>query len=660
VAEAKAKSKTKSATYDESSVKVLKGLSAVRMRPGMYMGERGNEMVRRMLKEIVDNAIDEALAGRNNYVETVINLKANEYIVADAGGGIPVGKHAEEKVSVLELLFSSLHAGGKFDSSAYKQSSGTHGVGAACTNALSDEFIVWTKRTGTWYSQTYEMGVKKTEVTKVKSPPKEILNRLQKDAKDYGTIIYFRPDQKVVSVDSKFPKPLPKNAGEARLEIKNFVAWTRMIALLNVGLEMVTTYEDKKKTVRYLNKKGLEAIVKHILEQNELDGKGKPFVLQTENLDIAVQWSNYEELDHFKTYVNCGLTRDGGKHLDGFRNALGRAISKYKTKSDKFSTVDCMYGLVGVLNYKMSGAEFSSQTKDRLTSNVNKEVEEVVLKALTEFFDANKTLVKTIIRQANAIGKGRDNLTKAMKAIAGAKKGGKSAATPDCLISSETKNPEERELYIVEGDSAAGTCKLARFPRFQEVFKLTGKPANATTLPLPKVLEMKALQNLIVALGINTGSMDLTKEDMSKMTFNTKGLRIGSVYVLADADVDGKHISCLLLAMIWRVVPDLIREGKVFIVDAPLYNAFHNNKRYFGATFEDVAQQLPKGASTGIISRAKGWGEISADMLRYVAFDQKTRRVLRVRPPKNDDSREYFRDLMGEQAAVRRELLGLQ
>lgn len=651
--------KSKAKTYDEDSIEALKFPENVRKKSGMYLGEKGPEMVRRSLKELTDNAIDEALAGRNNYVETVINHKKNEYIVADAGAGVPVGIHKTEKVPTIELVFAALHAGGKFNSDSYKTSSGTHGLGAACTNATSEYFEVWTKRDGVWHNIVWQEGIRTQKLKQVKAPPKELMERLQRKAKDYGTIILFRPDQKVVSIDATFPKPLAKNAVHALLDVKTYVNWTRMIALLNVNLEMVTTFEDKKKTVRFHNKKGLEAVVEHVLKANDLDGKGKPFVVQTGSLDIAVQWSNYEELDHLKSYVNCGLTRDGGKHLDGFRNALGRAISKHKSKSDKFSTVDCMYGLVGVINFKMSGAEFSSQTKDRLTSNVTKEVEEVMVKEFEAFFDKNKTLVKTIIKQANAIGKGRESLAKAMKAIAGAKKGGKSNAVPDCLISSETKNPEERELFIVEGDSAAGQSKIARFPMYQEIFKLTGKPANATCLPLPKVLEMKALQNLIIALGINPNSMDLSKEDMAKMTFSAKDLRIGSVHVLADADVDGKHITCLTLALIWRMCPDLIRNGKVFIVDAPLFNIFYNNKRYFGPTHEDVAKQLPKGAPTNMISRAKGWGEISVDMLRYVAFDPKTRRELRVLPPKTADSEEYFRSLMGEQASVRRELLGL-
>lgn len=651
--------KSKVKTYDEDSIEALRFPENVRKKSGMYLGEKGPEMVRRSLKELTDNAIDEALAGRNNYVETVINHKRNEYIVADAGAGVPVGIHKVEKVPTIELVFAALHAGGKFTDSAYKTSSGTHGLGAACTNATSEYFEVWTKREGVWHNIVWQEGLKTQKLKQVKAPPKELMARLQRKAKDYGTIILFRPDQKVVSIDATFPKPLPKNAATALLDVKGYVNWTRMIALLNINLEMVTTFEDKGKTVRFHNKKGLSAVVEHVLKANELDGKGKPFLLQTDTMDIAVQWSNYEELDHLKSYVNCGLTRDGGKHLDGFRNALGRAINKHKSKSDKFTTVDCMYGLVGVMNYKMSGAEFSSQTKDRLTSNVTKDVEEVLVKEFEKFFDANKTLVKTIIKQANAIGKGRESLAKAMKAIAGAKKGGRNAAAPDCLIASETKNPAERELFIVEGDSAAGQSKIARFPMYQEIFKLTGKPANATCLPLPKVLEMKALQNLIVALGINPNSMDLSKEDMMKMTFSAKDLRIGSIYVLADADVDGKHITCLALALIWRVCPDLIRTGKVFIVDAPLYNIFHNNKRYFGATHEDVAKQLPKGAPVNMISRAKGWGEISADMLRFVAFDPKTRRVLKVMPPKNSDGEEYFRSLMGEQASVRRELLGL-
>lgn len=657
--EEKVKKKKKAHVYGEDDIVALRYPQNIRTKTTMYLGEKGPEMVRRSLKELTDNAIDEAMAGRNNYVETVINHSKNEYIVADAGAGVPVGIHKTEKVPTIELVFAALHAGGKFNDDAYKTSSGTHGLGAACTNATSEYFEVWTKRDGVWYNIVWKEGIRAQKLKQIKAPPKELMDRLQRKAKDYGTIILFRPDQKVVSIDAKFPKPLPKGAVHSLLDVKVYVNWTRMIALLNIDLEMVTTFEDKKKTVRFLNKKGLTAVVEHVLKSNELDGKGKPFILQTGSLDIAVQWSNYEELDHLKSYVNCGLTRDGGKHLDGFRNALGRAISKHKSKADKFSTIDCMYGLVGVVNFKMSGAEFSSQTKDRLTSNVTKEVEDVLVKAFEEFFDKNKTLVKTIIKQANAIGKGRDSLAKAMKAIAGAKKGGKSNAVPDCLISSETKNPEERELFVVEGDSAAGQSKVARDPMFQEIFKLTGKPANATCLPLPKVLEMKALQNMIIALGINPNSMDLSKEDMSKMTFSAKDLRIGSLFVLADADVDGKHITCLTLALIWRMCPDLIRNGKVFIVDAPLYNIFYNNKRYFGATHEAVANQLPKGAPTNMISRAKGWGEISADMLRYVAFDPKTRRVLRVMPPKTPDAEEYFRAMMGDQASVRRELLGL-
>lgn len=651
--------KTTNATYDESNVKVLKGLNAVRTRPGMYMGERGDEMIRRMLKEIVDNSIDEALAGRNTHVETVINIANNEYIVADSGGGIPVGKHKEEKVSVLELLFSSLHAGGKFDDAAYKTSSGTHGVGAACTNALSDVFTIYTQRDSVWYTQSYEKGVKKTEVSRIKLPPKEITARLQKTTKEYGTIIRFIPDQTVVSIDATDARVKPKNYAKAKLDVRAFVEWTRMIALFNPGLKMVTSFEDKKKTATFHNTKGLEAVVNHIIEKNELSRVAKPFVLQTDNLDIALQWTSYDELDLFNTYVNCGRTRDHGKHFDGFRDALQRALTLHKGKTDKFKTIDAMYGMVGALNYKMSGAEFSSQTKDRLTSNVGKAVEETVYEALVAFFDKNKTLAKTIIKRAMAITKGRDELKKVMKSVTDVKKSGKGALLPNNLVVSSTKDPMKRELFIVEGDSAGGTAKVARFSDYQEILKLTGKPANSLRAPLAKVLAMKALQHLMVALGIDGKTLDTEQEDMSKMTFSTKNLRVGSVYMLADADVDGGHINCLVLSLIWRVVPDLIREGRVFIVDAPLYNVFHNNKRYFGATFDDVVAQLPKGAPTNMISRAKGWGEISPEALRYVAFDPKTRRVLRVLTPPNGEAEEYFRAIMGENSQVRKDLLGL-
>lgn len=219
--------------------------------------------------------------------------------------------------------------------------------------------------------------------------------------------------------------------------------------------------------------------------------------------------------------------------------------------------------------------------------------------------------------------------------------------------------PEHHNFCLGNGVVVHNTAKVARFSDYQEILKLTGKPANSLRAPLAKVLAMKALQHLMVALGIDGKTLDTEQEDMSKMTFSTKNLRVGSVYMLADADVDGGHINCLVLSLIWRVVPDLIREGRVFIVDAPLYNVFHNNKRYFGATFDDVVAQLPKGAPTNMISRAKGWGEISPEALRYVAFDPKTRRVLRVLTPPNGEAEEYFRAIMGENSQVRKDLLGL-
>lgn len=652
------KKKKKSSTYDEDNIQVLKGLEAVRKRPGMYMGERGDPMIYRSLKEIVDNCYDEFSAGRNKLIEVILDSNENVYIVADQAGGVPVGLHKTEKKSTMEVIFTQLHAGGKFDSKAYKTSSGTHGVGAAATNALSKHFQVWSQRDGQWWTQSYEKGVPQYSVKKVKAPKIEHAGyELQDKIKKYGTIVRFEPDQSIVS-ESATEKGAKKLI-TAKLNLKGALIWLSNLALLNPGLVIrVTAIGKKSKQYTFHNKEGLQAIVKKLAADHELSLVAKPFIFQTDNIDCVLQWSSYTDTDLFSSFVNCSPTREHGKHVDGFTRALGKVLGEHKGARDKFKTIDALNGLIGSFNFKMNGAEYHSQTKDKLTSLVDKEVEELLLPALQEYFTKNKTLAKTVIKRASDIGKGREQLRAVIKSVSGVNKNSSTASVSAFLTTANRCKPEERELYIVEGDSAAGTAKNARDYRYQEVFKLTGKLANAIRTDLAKLVSTKAVGLLLVALGIDTKNIDL-EQDISKIHFSTSKLRVGKIMLLSDADVDGKHINTLLLTLIWRLVPDAIREGRVYVVDAPLYSAFHANTRYFGSSFDDVAKQLPPKVNPNIISRAKGWGEISDDMLNYVAFDPKTRTLIQIKPPKDSDGEAYFKSIMDEASAPRKELLGI-
>lgn len=652
------KKKKKSGTYDESNIQMLKGPEKIRKKPGMYLGERGDPMVYRGVKEIVDNAYDEYSAGRNKVLEVIFDPTSNVYIVADQAQGIPVGMNKEEGRSTLELIFTELHAGGKFDDKAYKTSSGTHGVGAAATNAVCDTFEVWTQRDGQWWSQSYKKGVPQTKVVKCKAPKiKHAEFTLQDKMSKYGSIIRFSFDQTIVSESATEKKA--KKLIHAKLNLKSALVWLSNLAMLNPGFMIRASVIGKKsKQYTFFNKEGLPAIVKKLAEENELTLVAKPFVFQTDHIDCVVQWSSYTDTDMFSSFVNCSPTREHGKHVDGFTAALGKILKGAAGARDKFKTIDAMNGLIGSFNFKMNGAEYNSQTKDKLTSLVNKEVEDIILPALEAYFDKNKTLAKIVIKRASEIGKGRDQLKAVMKSVSGVSKSSTAASISAFLTSANRCKPEERELFIVEGDSAAGTAKNARLSGYQEVFKLTGKLANAIRTDLAKLVATKAVGLLLVALGIDTRNIDLD-QDISKIHFSTSKLRVGKILLLADADVDGKHINTLLLTMIWRLVPDAIREGRVYVVDAPLYSAFHANVRYFGDSFDNVAKQLPAKVNPNIISRAKGWGEISADMLRHVAFAPETRSLLKIKPPKDGDGEAYFKSIMGENTQARKDLLGI-
>ena len=446
---------TKKKQYSEDSIDVLSGIEGFRMAPTMYLGELGDAMVFRMVKEVADNVYDEFSSGRNKYMEVCFCTKTNTYLVADAAQGIPVGFKTVDgkKLSTLTAVFTRAHAGGKFRSAAYKTSAGTHGIGVAAVNAVSKTLTVWTKREGQWWMQCFEAGKPKTEhPVKCKGPTPKL--KLQRAVKDYGTVVEFTPDQSVVSIDATRGKKIA-NPTVARLDPAHSMNWLRDMAMLNPGFHIAV--HDGKKLHTFVNKDGLDSIVQTKLDAHELTPVNKkPIIYKDDYLSFGISWANTADADLFSSYVNTSPTADHGSHVKGFTDALARAVKEHATAKDKYKQSDLLAGAVGFLNWKMHGAQYSSQIKDKLVSNVAKDVEETAFKVLHAAFKSNAKLAKDIIKRAVMLGKGREDLANVIRSVGEVKKKGRGAFLPDILTMCPDAKPEERELYLVEGDSAGG------------------------------------------------------------------------------------------------------------------------------------------------------------------------------------------------------------
>lgn len=619
--------------YDERSIIHHEGLNGVRAKPTMYLGERGNNMVYNMLTEAVDNSYDEYAAGRNSEIEVIVDNKTGTYIVADKAGGIPVGTH-KSGLSTLELVLTKLHAGGKFHDSAYKTSSGTHGVGIAAVNAVSTELEVWTVRDGVCWYQSYAKGVPQTNVIKQKIP-RDILLCLSNKSMA-GTIVRFIPDQSIVSIDKK---------ERAVLDIKRTVVWLRDLATMNRGLKVTLHVGSKSKT--WLNSKGIESVLTDMVKKENLETIVKPIVYDSGDLAFAVQWTSYSGDDGMQSYVSSKRTDEHGTHITEFYAAITAALEPYRNTKDKYSAKDLRSGLRGVLNIRLSQAEFSNQTKNKLVSPLNKVVLNQTLEVFKKFFAENKTAARKIIGRANDAKKLEEAYKKAMSSIKTINKSGKGSTLLATILNSANCKPSERELFMVEGDSAAGTAKKARDSSFQEVMRLSGKISNALRTPLPELLQSKTIQNILIASGY-----DHTNQDP------INNLRVERFYFLSDADPDGSHINILLAALFYRLMPELYTQGRVYVCNAPLFSCFYKGTNYFGDTFNECYSQLPNGAPKTIITRAKGWGELNPEVLAIIAFSPQTRNVIQLKPVKGKEE-QYFLALMGNDTAARKKLLGV-
>jgi len=621
--------------YTAESIDVLEGLEGVRKRPSVYVGDINKLALYQVVKEAVDNSIDEALIGKNDkiYIELIETDKETSILVADCGRGIPVENHPKTKISTLTTILTYIHAGGKFSSK--NVSIGTHGIGISATNALSSKFEVWTCRARdfkvdqediqSWYYQKFCEG----------KPTCNVIEGiiLPIDWK-CGTVVKFTPDLKIFNKNYSLP-------------IKKIKDWLYDIQFLCPNLEFVLKVGDEK--IVYKSTIGLPQLLSEVIDKKKLECIGKRFEYSDNELQIVLQWTDAEE-ESIQSYVNCCRTVENGSHFNGFRKALNESLLVFN--NEKYNKEDLRIGLIGVLNFKMKEPTYSTQTKEKLGSeHAEIRVREILLPFFNKFFHQNKNLTDTILIKAIKLKQIRDKYKKEKASTRGINLVSKNAKNvlPTVLAGAPRCKPSMRELFICEGKSAGGTLKNARDPSYQEILPLRGKFTNAVRYPASKVLQNEDIRNIFVAIGSNQNIKNMRECDPNKA-------RVGKIILIPDEDEDGKHISCLLLSLIISYMKELISTEMIYVVDAPLYVTSHRDKKYFGDTLEDIKKQLPLGAKVNI-TRMKGWGECSTADMKTIAMNPSTRILYKV--ILTDQCEDRIEELMGKDSLYRKKLLGI-
>ena len=622
--------------YGANEIQVLEGLEAVRKRPGMYIGSTGPRGLHHLVYEIVDNSIDEALAGFCDEIKVKI-LSGNIICVEDNGRGIPVGEHPKLKIPALTVVFTVLHAGGKFGGGGYKVSGGLHGVGASVVNALSEWMEVRVFKDGKEYYQRFERGVPTCEM--------QILG----DTKKRGTEIKFKADREIFLETDKYDFSIL----ETRL---------REQAFLNAGIKIVLTDEREDEEPRneiFHYEGGLASFVEYIHKKRGLDvihpdviSFSKTMPDDSAQVEVAMQYNgSYNEL--ILSFANNIHTTDGGTHEEGFKRALTRVMNDYARKynilkeNDKnLSGEDVREGLTAVISVKLKEAQFEGQTKARLgNTKVRGFVDGLVSEKLETYLEENPAVAKAIFEKALAAARARDAARKARDLVR-RKSALESASLPGKLADCQLRNAEETEIYIVEGDSAGGSAKGGRDRKFQAILPLWGKMLNVEKARLDKVYGNDKLMPVITALGCGIGA----EFDLSK-------LRYGKVIIMADADVDGSHIRTLLLTFFFRFMKPLVEQGHVYIAQPPLYRISKGKKHYYAYSDGERDKILTELGGSTDVQRYKGLGEMDSEQLWETTMNPETRIMLRVELSDAAAADEIFTILMGDKVEPRREFI---
>tara|TARA_B100000029_G_scaffold151839_1_gene146929 strand:- start:19448 stop:21421 length:1974 start_codon:yes stop_codon:yes gene_type:complete len=641
--------------YSAENITVLEGLEAVRKRPAMYIGDVGKRGLHHLINEVVDNSVDEALAGHCTKISVTIN-KNNSISIEDDGRGIPVDIHKNEKKPALEVVMTVLHAGGKFDKGSYKVSGGLHGVGVSVVNALSSWLEAEVKRDGKIYTQRYEYG---STTTQLKSSGK---------ATRTGTKITFLPDEKIFK--------------HIVWDFEVITERLRELAYLNKELEISISdkrSKDKERKESFRYKGGLSDYVK-FLDSSRNALHNKVIIVSKDSgevpVEVALRYNDgYNE--NILTFVNNINTIEGGTHLSGLRSALTRAMNTYSTKNNLIKTnknekislsgEDFREGLTAVISVKVAEPQFEGQTKTKLgNGDVKGLVDAVVYEGLQEFLEQNPTVGKRIIEKAVMSARSRLAARKARELIRrkGALEGG---SLPGKLADCSSKNPEECELFLVEGDSAGGSAKQGRDRRTQAILPLRGKVINAEKARVDKLLSNNEIQTIITALGTGYGGNgDLEESEKRTGTeFNIEKLRYKKVIIMTDADVDGSHIRTLLLTFLYRKMPDLIFGGHVYIARPPLYRVKQGKKERYAFNDEErdsfIDRFKKENKNQRIdLQRYKGLGEMNKEQLWSTTMDPNARSLYKVSVDDPSIASKLFMELMGSDVEARREFITTQ
>ena len=635
--------------YSAESIKVLEGLEAVRKRPAMYIGDVGKRGLHHLVYEVVDNSIDEALAGYCSKIIVIFNPDGS-VTVEDNGRGIPVGLHKEEKKPAVEVVMTVLHAGGKFDKDTYKVSGGLHGVGVSVVNALSEWLWVEVKREGKKYKQDYKIGVTQNKL------------KTTGETKKTGTKVCFLPDPDIFT--------------ERVFEYSLIAERLRELAYLNKGIEIVLRdqREEEIEEESFRFKGGLSDFVKY-LDANNNPLHNNIITVNKENADVpvdaALRYSSTYN-DNILTFVNNINTIEGGTHLSGFRSALTRSMNNYATKNNLIKAKknekialtgeDFREGLTAIISIKVAEPQFEGQTKTKLgNGEVKGIVDRVVYEGILEFLEQNPSVGRRIIEKALLAARSRSAARKARELIRRKSALGGSSL-PGKLADCSNRDPEWCELYLVEGDSAGGSAKQGRDRKTQAILPLRGKVINSEKARIDKLLSNNEIQSMITAIGAGFGGSEDEEGERSAGDFDVEKIRYHKIILLTDADVDGSHIRTLLLTFFYRQMTELIDMGHLYIALPPLYRvaqgkkeayAYDNNER--DLTIERM-QKNNKNTKVSI-QRYKGLGEMNADQLWDTTMNPEKRTLLKVTVESAAEAADTFQNLMGSDVEARRSFI---